>query len=58
MERLREMILEVRRLRVENEEAAKRGQHGRWVDAAYCVCRERALTDAWYAVSGEKFSVF
>lgn len=56
MERLRGMIIDVRRLREENKRAAEGGQHGRWVDAAYCACRERALLDAYQAVTGEKFN--
>lgn len=55
MERLRGMIIDVRRLREENKRAAEGGQHGRWVDAAYCACRERALLDAYKAVTGENF---
>lgn len=58
MDKLRELIEDTRRLRVENQEAAKRGAHGRWIDAAYCVCRERALMDAWQAISGKPYSMF
>lgn len=58
MERLRDLIEETRQLRVTNEEAARKGQAGRYIDAAYCVCRERALKDAWYVVTGKEYSMF
>lgn len=58
MDKLRTLIEETRRLRVENQEAAKHGAHGRSIDAAYCVCRERALKDAWQAVTGKPYSMF
>ena len=50
MAEIKRMIEETAAWRAEHVAAAKAGQKGRWVDAAACAVREKALREALRAI--------